>query len=75
MYKMISQLIGGGGWAGIDEDEEEDGVLAVTGPKVKRRQCTMATLLAWYKVGEGLAQVYLDVLISILISYLTFNLE
>lgn len=53
MYRMISQLIGGGGWAdeGAEEDEDEERAMAATGPKVKRRQCTMATLASWYKVG------------------------
>ncbi|KAG0725663.1 Origin recognition complex subunit 3 [Chionoecetes opilio] len=47
MYRMISQLIGGGGWAGLQDEEEEEEV--VTGPKVKRKQCTMAVLAAWYQ--------------------------
>ncbi|KAK8381467.1 hypothetical protein O3P69_018502 [Scylla paramamosain] len=47
MYKMISQLIGGGGWATLEDDEEEEVVMA--GPKVKRRQCTMAVLSVWYR--------------------------
>ncbi|MPC07523.1 Origin recognition complex subunit 3 [Portunus trituberculatus] len=46
MYRMISQLIGGGGWASLEDEEEE---VMVAGPKVKRRQCTMAVLSVWYK--------------------------
>lgn len=49
MYRMISQLIGGGGWASLEDEEEDE--LMVTGPKVKRRQCTMAVLSTWYKVS------------------------
>ena len=52
MYKMISQLIGGGGWANLEDEEEEDELMMASAPKVKRKQCTMSVLSAWYKVGH-----------------------